>query len=107
VEKDYFDAQFSSIKERLDKIDRSIDELYKRDEEVKERTIKIEARLESGNRTHEYMRKDIEAINVRCSAAKHDELKHKVSMMWKIFGTIGTGLLIAVTGIILKLIKGV
>jgi uncharacterized coiled-coil DUF342 family protein len=103
MEKDYFDAQFGSINQRLDKIERNQDELYRRGDEVKERTIKLETRLESGNKKFEYIGDDILELKKNCQAVNHAELKHKVSMMWKIFATVGTALLVSVVGIALKL----
>ena len=101
----YFDIQFENVNKRLDKIDNNVTDLYSRADENIKAIIKIETRLESGNKKFEHLEKEIESIKQACSSVGHGDLKNKVSILWKVVTVIGTGFLIALTGILIKIFQ--
>jgi len=101
----YFDIQFENVNKRLDKIDTSVTDLYSRADENIKAIIKIETRLESGNKKFEYFEKEISMIKESCSQAGHGDLRSKVNILWKVVTVIGSGFLIALTTLLVKVFQ--
>jgi ABC-type Zn uptake system ZnuABC Zn-binding protein ZnuA len=102
--KEYFDAKFDAVSDRLEKIERNQGEIFETIGAHRELIGTIDTAfqvfendtrksLESGNKKFGYVEREIGKIQRICSKSEHEKTKQQVAILIKIMSVIGTGFL--------------
>lgn len=106
--KEYFDAKFDAVIDRLEKIEDNQTDIYVRMDKLRElvgandtKIQLINTSLESGNKKFAYLTQDIKAVEDEISVVKktcgtpvdYDRYRDRVNAMIKGLAIVGTGLL--------------
>jgi chromosome segregation ATPase len=98
--KEYFDAKFDAVSDRLEKIERSQSEIF----EVLDRHREligqnntsvqlIKSSLDSGNKKFSYIEREIDKVHEHCKATDCGKVKQQVAILMKVLAAVGTGFL--------------
>lgn len=106
--KNYLDIQFTQLKESIKEMKQNVIELYNgRDENVKN-IIKMQGQLESGNKKFQYVEREIDEVKSVCAKCNNSKdiasLKFKTNIIWGGVGILATGLVLAVSAALIKLL---